>query len=395
MTNASLAQRLGRHKIAVSNIGLVLLLVLGGSYLLLSIMRVNPMQSTYTVTIDMDRSGGLQPNNDVTLRGYRVGQVKSIELTDKGVAAVAEIDSSTKIPAGGTVAVRALSAAGEQYIDFRPHSDSGPYLDDGSVVRNGVETPLPVSTVLANSSDLIGQIEPDKFAVILTELDKALSGGPGQLRGIVNGLSLASAGLDGLLPQTTNLLTNLRTIAATTSNAQPDLGILTRNSRILFDQATAADGELRALLDNAPGQMAVLGSVLNQTQNPLTDVAHDFVAITKAAQLRTSALSMLFPTLRTFSTALGMPAHDGNFNTIVDIWSRPSCDYDMTPIPPSIIANEGRVRLWNYCSTRNPALQVRGAANAPRPNVPDNGAHMPPGVDPNQMSRQLPDPSTW
>ncbi|WP_228799647.1 SDR family NAD(P)-dependent oxidoreductase, partial [Nocardia nova] len=66
------------------------------------------------------------------------------ELAGSGVAAVAEIDSSAKIPVGGTVAVGRLSAAGEQYLDFRPDSDTGPYLTDGALVERS-QTTVPVT----------------------------------------------------------------------------------------------------------------------------------------------------------------------------------------------------------------------------------------------------------
>src|SRR5690606_34442473 len=145
------------------------------------------------VTVQLDRSGGLQPGNDVTLRGFRVGKVDSIDLIDRGqsIAAVATIDSDYRIPVDTTVAVQALSGAGEQYIDFRPNTEEGPYLGDGAVIEfdaERVKTPTPVWSVLDNSSALISQIDPDKFSVILNELDVALSGGPDQLRGLINGI---------------------------------------------------------------------------------------------------------------------------------------------------------------------------------------------------------------
>lgn len=208
---SSLRKLLG-HKIFLSNVGLVLVLLIGATYLMVNVMRVNPLASDYTVTVNLDRSGGLQPGNDVTLRGWRIGKVTSIELTDRGqaIAATAQIESKYKIPLDTRIAVQALSGAGEQYIDFRPNAEQGPYLANGAVIKFDPEkiyTPTPVWSVLDNSSALIAQINPDHFQVILNELDIALSGGPDQLRGMINGISLAMAGLDSLLPQTTNLIT--------------------------------------------------------------------------------------------------------------------------------------------------------------------------------------------
>lgn len=379
-----------RNKIVLSNIGLVLVLVLGATYLAISVMRVNPLQSTYTVTVNLDRSGGLQPGNDVTLRGYRVGKVTSIELIDRGaaIAAKAEIESTYRIPVDTNVAVQALSGAGEQYIDFRPATDAAPYLGNGAVIAYSpekVKTPTPVWSVLDNSSALIAQIDPKKFSVILSELDIALSGGPDQLRSMVSAISLATTGLDNLLPQTTNLIANLRTISSTTANAQPDLATLTQNSGTLFNQFNRANAELQSVLDTAPGQFASLGAVLDKNIDPITTLATNFAAITRAAQLRTPALRALFPSLELGLGALGVPAHGGEFHAVLDIWVRPWCQYATKRLSPTTV-QDGSMPKWNYCDNPPPGQLIRGAANAPRPDVPNNGAHMPPGVDPNERT---------
>lgn len=381
-----------RHKMLVSNVALVIALVIGASYLLVSVMRVNPLQSTYAVTVDLDQSGGLQPGNDVTLRGYRIGKVQDITLTNAGDAIRADvsIDSRYKIPSDTEVAVQALSGAGEQYIDFRPKTDQAPYLSNGSVIKydaNRIHTPTPVWAVLDNSSSFFKQIDPARLSSILKEMDTALSGGPDQLRSMIDALSLVTAGLDSLLPQTTNLLANLRTIAATTSQAQPDLGTLTNNSSTLFKQFNNANDELTKVLDKAPGQMQELGAVLDKTADPITKLASNFSAITKAASLRLPALRALFPALVTGSSAIGVPAHDGEFYTIVDIWPRPYCAY-AHPLSAPWRVGDGTLNKYNYCTNPPPDQQIRGSANAPRPAIPNNGAQMPAGVDPN--ARTLP-----
>ncbi|WP_280451701.1 MlaD family protein [Nocardia cyriacigeorgica] len=378
------------HRILYSTIGLVLVLIIGAAYLLVNVMRINPLRGTYTVTVTLDRSGGLQPGNDVTLRGFRVGKVDSITLINGGsaIAATAEIDDRYDIAVDTVVAVQALSAAGEQYIDFRPDTDQGPFLTDGSVIEynpDTVHTPTPVWAVLDDTSALIAQIDPKHFDVILNELDIALSGGPDQLRSLIDGVSLVAAGLDSLLPQTSNLIANLRTIASTTSMAQPDLGTLTRNSGVLFEQFNNANAELQSVLSQAPGQFASLGAVLDTTTDPITGLVNNFVAITKAAQLRTPAMRALFPALELGGAALGVPAHDNEFHTILDIWLRPYCQYQSTPASPQVVS-DGTMPKWNYCENPPPGQQIRGAVNAPRPNVPNNGSHMPPGVDPNERT---------
>ncbi|GAB4589932.1 MlaD family protein [Nocardia sp. IFM 10818] len=380
-----------RHRNLVSNTALALILIVGAAYLAVSVMRVNPLRETYSVTVNLDRSGGLQSGNDVTLRGYRVGKVTEIKLVDGGaaIAATAQIDAKYRIPADTQIHVGALSGAGEQYIDFRPNTDQGPYLHDGSVVqfdKEKVRTPTPVWSVLDNSVELIAQIDPDKFQVILSELDVALSGGQDQLRSLIDGISIATTGLDNLLPQTTNLIRNLQTINATTSLAQPDLGTLTANSSVLFQQFNDANAELQRILEQAPGQMQTLGAVLDKTADPMTSLVTNFVAITKAAQLRVPALRALFPALVVGTEAMGAPAHDGEFYTIVDIWPRTWCDYPTKKVRNEAATESTMPRWASYCTNPPFDQQIRGSGNAPRPDVPNNGALPPADADPNERT---------
>ncbi|APA98058.1 hypothetical protein NS506_04010 [Nocardia seriolae] len=381
---------LREHKILVGNLALVALLLIGAGYLAIDVARVRKPGSTYAVTVQLDRSGGLQAGNDVTWRGYRVGSISAIDLIDNGaaVAATAEIDDRYRIPADTDIHVGALSGAGEQYLDFRPRTDDAPYLRDGQVIRfdpRQISTPIPIWEALVNSNEMIDQIDPDKYAVILDNLNTALSGGPDQLRGLIDGLSLATTGLDNRLPQTVNLIENLRLIAGTTSHAQPDLETLTRNSQVLVEQARIANGEVRQLLDQAPGQLALADAILERNLDPIQSLATTMQAIVRAALLRTPALRALFPSLVVGTSAMGVPAHHGEFYTVVDTWPRPWCQYSVPALAPFVVS-DGTFGRWNYCNDPQADQQIRGSANAPRPDVPNNGAHIPTGVDPHERT---------
>ncbi|MEC3918920.1 MlaD family protein [Nocardia sp. CDC160] len=381
---------LRERKILVANLALVVLLLMGAAYLAIDIARVQRPGSSYAVTVQLNQSGGLQAGNDVTWRGYRVGSITSIDLIDGGaaVSATAKIDDRWKIPADTDIHVGALSAAGEQYLDFRPRTDNPPFLHDGQVIAfnpDRITTPVPVWEALSNSNEMLAQIDPDKIGVILDNLNTALSGGPDQLRGLIDGLSLATTGLDNRLPQTISLIESLQVIASTSSHAQPDLGTLTRNSQLLVTQARNADGELRRLLDNAPEQLAVANATLDRNMDPIQSLVTTMSAIVRAALLRLPALRALFPALVIGTSAMGVPAHDGEFYTIVDAWPRPWCQYRTRALAAYIVTIPTFFR-WNYCDDPQADQQIRGSANAPRPDVPNNGAHMPTGVDPNERT---------
>lgn len=391
---AGLVVRLARwaygRRTVFAMLGMVGLLVVGSGYIAVDVVGVRPLRTTYTVRVHLDRSGGLLPHSTVTVRGVKVGSVRAIGIDGTGIRADADIDSAARIPVGSPVAVGRLSAAGEQYLDFRPSTGDGPYLADGAVVSaDQVSTPVTIDSFLSNTGALVAGMNPERLTVIVDELDRALGGGPDVLRTVISGLSQAMAGLTGLLPQTTELIRNLQVIAETTSHAQPDLATLVRGSGTLFDQMSAADQEVRELLDLGPGRLASLGGVLADTTDPLTNLVTNFVAITKAARLRTPAMTALFPALRTGVIAVGIPAHDNAFHTLAEAWPRPTCEYESIPVSP-VEVSDGRTRLYNYCVTSQPELQIRGSANAPRPAGRDNGSGPPPGVTGNELSVPLP-----
>ncbi len=57
--------------------------------------------------------------------------------------------------------MRSVSAVGEQYVDLRPRTDSGPYLQDGSVIpADNATIPQAVGPVLDRVSKLVGHASP-------------------------------------------------------------------------------------------------------------------------------------------------------------------------------------------------------------------------------------------
>ena len=97
---------------------------------LLGVGRIN-------VKLELPAAGGLYRFANVTYRGVEVGKVTDVKLTENGAEATLTLDTSPKIPADLQAEVRSVSAVGEQYVDLRPRTDSGPYLEDGSVIDKG------------------------------------------------------------------------------------------------------------------------------------------------------------------------------------------------------------------------------------------------------------------
>ena len=113
----------------------------------------------------------------MTYRGVQVGKVTDVKLTENGAEATLSLDTSPKIPADLQAEVRSVSAVGEQYVDLRPRTDSGPYLEDGSVIaKNNTTIPQEVGPMLDQLSTLVDSIPKDRISELLDESFKAFNG---------------------------------------------------------------------------------------------------------------------------------------------------------------------------------------------------------------------------
>ena len=112
---------------------LVLVALLGVSYIAFDVIGWRIGAQPYQVTVNLPRGGGLYSDGFVTYRGVDVGRISSLTLSPTGAVATLAIDPGTVIPANAIAHVHELSVAGEQYLDLVPSSSHGPTPAAGSL----------------------------------------------------------------------------------------------------------------------------------------------------------------------------------------------------------------------------------------------------------------------
>ncbi|MCF8611219.1 MCE family protein [Gordonia sp. HY285] len=381
---------LTRHKIIIGNLGLVVVMLLGLAYLAFGSLSWRPWQGTYDVTVDFPESGGLQGTSKVMLRGSQIGEVRDIQVTPSSVQVHLRLDDDVKINKKSKVSALGLSAAGEQYVNFTPATNEGPYLEDGDTIEMGEQTHVTVafSSMLQSTLDVISQIDAPKLTSTLQELEIALNDkGPNQLKSIFHSGGVIFADLARVLPQTTELINNLGTIFKTTADVQPDFGKLATGTNELMTAVAKSDGEIRELLGRGPAQFTSLAGSLSTITDPVSDILKQFLDIGRQGALRAPTLANLFPSIRDGSIQAQKMFHDGAWWALASVYPRPACNYTMAPVRPTKIL-ELTVPTNLYCETKDPTLQTRGSKNAPRPKG-DDTAGPPPNYDPNARSVPL------
>lgn len=374
-------QALRRRRVALSLGGLVLTLVLALGYIVVDSLGFNPARSTITVRALLPTSGGLLPNQDVTLRGVPIGRVASVNLTAKGVEALAVLDADIAIPTDSVVRISPLSAAGEQYLDFRPRSDHGPILTDGSVIGEDQTTvPVSLAQLLGDADGALAQLDPGKLAAISDEL-RVSSQAPQKLAALLDGGAFLLSTLDTVLPQTVSVLRTSRTVFTTLGDVTPGLRATSQNLRGVLQGVQAMDGGFRTLLDGAGRPLTALDGIIADNSETMVQLLGDLTTVAELSYVRIPALRHMLGAPRGSAfEGLASILHDGGVWVIGDIYPRYSCDYNL-PRPPSSVPNSVEPYRYTYCTNPDPSILVRGARNAPRP-PGDDTAGPPPGYDP-------------
>jgi virulence factor Mce-like protein len=379
-----------RHKLILSVVGQVLLVVVGVTYLAFGALRINPFDRQITVRVDLAESGGLLPGQDVTVRGIPVGRVTAVDVTANGVMVTAMIDSKTRIPLADTaVRVSGLSPAGEQYLDFAPQHTDGPYLADGTVIdRSHTEVPVPLWRLLTNVDGVLAQADPEQIRSVIDELGVGEQG-PEKLRDLFNGTQVLLNTLDGVLPQTMTLLRSSRPVFKIFDDSQHGMQVMSHNLAGTLSALGNKDEGVRTLLAKTPDLLKSVDQVIDNNSDTMVQLLGDLATVSQLSRVRVPALDRMFNDDRQpLLDGIRSLMHDGAIWAIADIYPRPLCDYPHQRDVP-FIPNYPEPYLYTYCQNQDPNLLVRGARNAPRP-PGDDTATPPEGLDPLRRSDPTP-----
>ncbi|MGV0836902.1 MlaD family protein [Mycolicibacterium thermoresistibile] len=380
-----------RRRLGLSAIALAAMLVLGVAYLLFGTLQLNPASSERMIRVHLAETGGLLPGQDVTLRGVPIGRVRSIDLTPDGTVALAALRPDAKVPVDAEVRVSALSPAGEQYLDFRADTNSGPFLADGDeILSDRTETPVTLATLLGNLDGALSQIEPDQLAAVLDEL-KVGPQGPEKLAAILDGGAFLLTTLDSVLPQTVRLVNNSKVVLSTVHDVGPGLEATATDLSSVLAGVEKMDGGYRSLLANAPAAFDGIDTLVADNSPTMVQLLGNLTTVSQLAYLRVPALEeFFFPKYRRGSAldAAASTFRDGGVWGAVSLYQRYSCDYNL-PLAPPTVADFPEPFLYTYCPNPDPRYLVRGARNAPVP-PGDDTAGPPPGSNPLQRADPTP-----
>lgn len=338
---------------------------------------------SHEIAVNLPESGGIFANAEVTLRGVPVGRVKSLELTPDGVRAYLQLNEEVRVPEDTLVKVAHLSAVGEQYIELMPPDHDGPYLAEGAALPlTAATTPLETTSLLVHLDQLATSIGKPQLKRVVRELGDAFDRSGQDMATLLVRARELSRTFRAVQPTTNRLLRDGRTVLSAQRDLDRDLQRLTHGLDRLTRTIADADPEIAAILREGPGTLEQVSAMLSENEANVAVLLGNLLSVTDilASPIRLRGLNtqlVLFP--RIIQGTFNIQPGDGyaRLGAVIDT-SQAVCTrgYESSGTPPTqgkrlsdVPGNpEYRANVNAFCAEPlSSGIDVRGAANAPRP----------------------------
>jgi phospholipid/cholesterol/gamma-HCH transport system substrate-binding protein len=222
------------------------------------------------VSLELPATGGLYRFSNVTYRGVQVGKVTAVSLTAHGAKATLSLGTSPKIPANLQADVLSVSAVGEQYVDLRPRTDSGPYLHDGSVIAMRDTTiPQAVGPMLDQVNALVKSLPKNKIGQLLDESFQAFNGAGYDLGSLSDSASRISADSNNIVERTRTLTEDSQPLLNAQAQTTDSIRLWAHSLAGISDVLANDDSQVRTVLANGPGALDEASRLFQQIKPTL------------------------------------------------------------------------------------------------------------------------------
>jgi phospholipid/cholesterol/gamma-HCH transport system substrate-binding protein len=353
--------------------------IVGVAVMLFAYMQVPTLLGVgkIDVKMEMPAAGGLYRFSNVTYRGVQVGKVTDVKLTENGAEATLTLNTSPKIPANLQAEVRSVSAVGEQYVDLRPRTDSGPFLKDGSVIEQSNTTiPQEVGPMLDQLSSLVNSIPKDRIADLLDESFKAFNGAGPDFQSLLDSASKLTNDVNGVSDQTRSLIDDSGPLLDSQAETADQIRTWAHSLSGVSAQIAENDPQIRSILQRGPGFAGEVSSLLDQVKPTLPILLANLTTVGQILVTYNPSIEqvlVIFPGIIAAEQSFGLPKNNptglpsGDFALTVN--DPPPCTVGF--LPPSQWRNPADETVVDtpdnlYCKLPQDApVSVRGARNYP------------------------------
>lgn len=287
-----------------------------------------------TVQATLPTSGGLFEGSSVTYRGVKVGEVAEMTPTRDGVTLRLELEEGTRLPKDAPMFVHNLSAVGEQYLDFEPASDEGPYAADGDVLE-GSSRSLPVdeADLLVELDQFVRSVDRRHLQRTVAELGALFTDTGEPLQRLLDQGGRFVREAAEHTEETVELLDTGLVVLRTQRDNQENVRSLARDLRLLTGTLARSDRPLRQVLQGTPGAAREVDRLLRDLEPTLPVLLGNAISLNQVVVSHLAGVEQLLVTYpRVISSGFtGTPADGyGHVNLQLD-YSVPPCTEGFKP----------------------------------------------------------------
>ena len=326
----------------------------------------------YSVTANLPGTGGLYEGSEVTYRGVQIGTVSSMTPHGSGVSVHLSLDDTAKVPRDSPMFVHNGSAVGEQYLDFEPASDNGPYLAEGDTVTGGKDAlPVDEGALLVDLDKFIGSVNKPHLRTVISELGTMFYNTGHPLQHLIDGSNQLIDEASANQAQTVQLLDEGRTVLRTQQANAGNIRAFAKGMADLTGALRRSDGNIRTILQGGPGTLAQIQALLKGLEPSLPILLSNLVTINQVVDVRLPSVEQL---LVTYPVVIA----SGFSGTTEDGYGHVHLEYTQTPRPcekgflppsrwrPADDLSDAPVYLQAHCAS-GPPYVMRGPDHVPRP----------------------------
>jgi phospholipid/cholesterol/gamma-HCH transport system substrate-binding protein len=333
-------------------------------------------------------SGGLFEGSEVTYRGVKIGKVARMQATEDGVTLDLSLQDGTKLPLDSPMYVHNLSAVGEQYLDFEPPDDKGPYAANGDTLH-GDQDSLPVDEgdLLVELDKFVSSVDKKNLRTVVGELGDLFrdTGRPLQ-RLLDNGSAFIKEASDHT-EETIQLLDQGKKVLSTQQGESENIRSLASDLHRLTGALAASDDDLDHVLGGTPGAAKAVNALLKDLEPTLPVLLANAVSVNQVLVSHLAGTEQLLVTYpRVIASGFTGTPGDGYGHVNLQLDQTPPCSEGYKPRsqwrPPSDLTD---APIYPAQCTSGPPYVMRGPKYSP-----DEAGNPSPG----RVYRSSYDPST-
>jgi phospholipid/cholesterol/gamma-HCH transport system substrate-binding protein len=292
----------------IAAIGLVLLTL--ATLIGLNAARLPFLHPTHSYTLELADSVGLQPGNDVTIAGIRVGHVTGVKVVGDKVLVTVDVDKGQDLGDATTASVELATLLGTKYVALVPAGDK-PLT--GTIPMSRTTVPFELPSLLVDLGDSAGTFDQKAIQQALATLTETMHAVQPSLQPLLEGLSKLSTTVAGKDKQLGTLLAASKTVSATLAEEDDRLVDIMGDADLVLQTIHQRRQAIQALLTDVQALAHQISGLVREDRSSLEPLLSDLRTVSGVLADNLPSLERAADLLAPFSRYLTNATGNGHW----------------------------------------------------------------------------------